>query len=91
MSDAHSPAASEALEASNDERSPQPDSDDDQGIDLRPGAASPGDSSEEDATDSEEERAVRKGQPLRPSSPPPPRLLVLITRSPARSTPQTSS
>ncbi|GJN91007.1 hypothetical protein Rhopal_004021-T1 [Rhodotorula paludigena] len=60
MSDAHSPAASEALEASADERSPQPDSDDDQGIDLRPGAASPGDSSEEDATDSEEERAVRK-------------------------------
>ncbi|BGP16764.1 hypothetical protein JCM10213_002156 [Rhodosporidiobolus nylandii] len=42
-----------------DEDSPAP-SDDDEGVDLRPGA--PGhDSSEEDATDSEEEREVRKG------------------------------
>lgn len=34
---------------------------DDEGIDLRPGAGSPGDSSEEEETDSEEEREIRKG------------------------------
>ncbi|GAA6032318.1 hypothetical protein JCM8097_008116 [Rhodosporidiobolus ruineniae] len=46
--------------ASGEERTPEP-SDDDQGVDLRPGAGSPNDSSEEEATDSEEEREVRKG------------------------------
>lgn len=53
------------MSASPRERSPSP-SDEDEGIDLRPGAGSPGDSSEEEATDSEEERAIRKGaSPLR--------------------------
>lgn len=49
------------MSASPRERSPSPSEDEDEGIDLRPGAGSPGDSSEEEATDSEEERAIRKG------------------------------
>lgn len=41
------------------EQSPPPSSDEGDAIDLRPGAG--GDSSEEEQTDSEEEREVRKG------------------------------
>ncbi|GAA5841172.1 hypothetical protein JCM11251_003227 [Rhodosporidiobolus azoricus] len=50
-----------AQEASQDERTPPPSDDDEDAVDLRPGHGSPGDSSEEEATDSEEEREVRKG------------------------------
>jgi hypothetical protein len=42
------------------EDSPAPSSEGEDAIDLRPGAGG-GDSSEEDQTDSEEEREVRKG------------------------------
>ncbi|GAA5911597.1 hypothetical protein JCM6882_008048 [Rhodosporidiobolus microsporus] len=50
----------EAEEASQDERSRPPSDDDEDAVDLRPGHGS-NDSSEEEATDSEEEREVRKG------------------------------
>ncbi|GAA5910779.1 hypothetical protein JCM8208_003560, partial [Rhodotorula glutinis] len=52
----HDQADQEGPQAADDD-----DDDDDEGIDLRPGAGSPGDSSEEEATDSEEEREIRKG------------------------------
>ncbi|GAA6054598.1 hypothetical protein JCM3770_000071 [Rhodotorula araucariae] len=54
------PASPDPAPARDDEPMRASDDDDD-GIDLRPGAQSPSDSSEEEPTDSEEERQIRKG------------------------------